>query len=150
MQHHRKQHKCLFYRYIMDALPGHVRDQTRYNLCNKDDIFSPRTTKYWNNLDESIRSNESKSGLKAKLSKGIAHVPPYYYSGRRKINITLARIRMHCSELHQHLTDMHNIKNNLCAWGESETSEHVFFTCLLYQDVSCARFICNSKWSLSV
>ena len=69
-----------------------------------------------------------------KLSKGIAPVPPYYYSGRIKINITLARIRMHCSELHQHLADMHIIENNLCACGKSETSEHFFFTCPLYQD----------------
>ena len=117
--------ECLFYhdiingnapQYLIDDLPGHVRDRTRYNLRNRDDSnlynckretfkssFFPSTTKFWNNLDESIRSIESKSGLKAKLLKVIAPVHPYYYSGRRKINITLAKIRMHCGELHQHL-----------------------------------------------
>ena len=156
MQHRRQLHKCLFYhniingnapQYLIDDLPGHVRDRTRYNLRNRDysnlyncktetfkSSFFPSTTKFWNNLDESIRSIESKSGLKAKLSKVIAPVPPYYYSGRRKINITLARIRMHCSELHQHLADMHIIENNLCACGQPETTEHFFFTCPLYQD----------------
>ena len=156
MQHRRQQHKCLFYhdningnapQYLIDDLPGHARDRTRYNLRNRDDsnlyncktktfksYFFPSTTKFWNNLDESIRSIESKSGLKAKLSKVIAPVPPYYYSGRRKINITLARIRMHCSELHQHLADMHIIENNLCACGQPEATEQFFFTCPLYQD----------------
>ena len=33
---------------------------------------------------------------------------------------------MHCSELHQHLADMHIIENNLCACGQPETSEHFF------------------------
>ena len=107
---------------LIDDLPGHVRDRTRYNLRNRDDSnlyncktetfkssFFPSTTKFWNNSDESIRSIESKSGLKAKFSKAIEPVPRYYYSGRRKINITVARIRMHCSELHQHLADMHII-----------------------------------------
>ena len=97
-------------------------------------LFFLSTTKFWNNLDESIRSIESKSSLKTKLSKVIAPVPPYYYSGRRKINITLARIRMHCSELHQHLADMHIIENNWCASRQPKTTEHFFFTFPLYQD----------------
>ena len=46
MQHRRQQHKCLFYynimnrnapQYLIDDLPGHVRDRTRYNLRNTDD-----------------------------------------------------------------------------------------------------------------
>ena len=46
MQHHRQQHKCLFYhdiingnapQYLIDDLPGHVRDRARYNLRNRDD-----------------------------------------------------------------------------------------------------------------
>ena len=41
---------------------------------------------------------------------------------------------MHCSELHQHLADLHIIENNLCACGQSEKTEHFFFTCPLYQD----------------
>ena len=41
---------------------------------------------------------------------------------------------MHCSELHQHLADMHIIENNLCACGRPETTEIFFFTCPLYQD----------------
>ena len=116
---------------------------------------------------------------------------------------------MHCSELYQHLADLHIIENNLCACGQSEKTEHFFFTFPLYQDarhdmqrsfidiqvdlnlqtisqghstenenivqivdtfltrskrffnientfavwivvLSCARFICNSKWSLPV
>ena len=99
MQHRRQQHKCLFYhdiingnapQHLIDDLPGHVRDRTRYNLHNSDDSnlyncktetfrssFFSSTTKFWNNLDESIRSIESKSSLKAKLSKVIAPVPPF-------------------------------------------------------------------------
>ena len=41
---------------------------------------------------------------------------------------------MHCSELHQHLADMHIIENNLCACGQPQTTDHFFFTCPLYQD----------------
>ena len=41
---------------------------------------------------------------------------------------------MHCSELHQHLADMHFIENNLCACGQPKTTEHFFLTCPLYQD----------------
>ena len=46
MQHRLQQHKCLFYhdiingnapQYLIDDLPRHVWDQTRYNLRNKDD-----------------------------------------------------------------------------------------------------------------
>ena len=97
MQHRRQQHKCLFYhdiingnapQYLIDDPPGHVRDRTRYNLRNKDDTnlyncktetfkcsFFPSTTKFWNNLDESIRSIESKSGLKANYRK-VVHQSP--------------------------------------------------------------------------
>ena len=80
--------KGLFQFEVIINVLVHVRDRTRYNLRNRDDSnlyncktetfkssFFPSTTKFWNNLDESIRSIESKSGLKAKLSKAIAPVP---------------------------------------------------------------------------
>ena len=121
-----------------------TEDDSNLYKCKTETFksFFPTATKFWNNLDESICSIESKSGLKAKLSKVIAPDPLYYYSGRRKIKITLARIYMHCSELHQHLADMHIIKNNLCACG-NQKHQNIFS--LLVHFIKMPDTLCRSR-----
>ena len=47
----------------------------------------------------------------------------------RRINITLARIRMQCSELLYHLHQNHVADSPNCPCGVIETHEHYFFDC---------------------
>ena len=50
----------------------------------------------------------------------------------RHINITLARIRMQCSELLYHLYQNHVADSPNCPCGVMETPEHYFFDCPLH------------------
>ena len=53
----------------------------------------------------------------------------------RRINITLAIIRMQCSELLYHLYQNHVADSPNCPCGVIETPEHYFFDCPLHQDM---------------
>lgn len=133
--------------YLSELLPQTVSMRTggRYNLRNANDLsrefarkdtfknsFIPAMTDVWNNTPENIRSIESRPELKAHLRRNRPPCNPFFLLGRRTLNITLARIRMKCSELNEHLYNMHILESPLCQCGEVETSLHYFFHCPYY------------------
>ena len=64
--------------------------------------------------------------LKMHLAKHKPKCNPYYYLGNRQFIILMARLRMRCSELRQHLFDMNIIENKNCKCGLPETTSHFF------------------------
>ena len=67
--------------YLIDHLPGHVRNRTRYNLRNKDD-----NNLYHCKAETSKSSFKSKSRLKAGLSESTK---PFYNAIQLKMRISL-------------------------------------------------------------
>ena len=98
--------------------------------------FFPSMTLFWNNLEKNIKRLE-KMPLKMHLTKHKPKCNPYYYLGNRQFNIIMARLRMRCSELRQHLFDMNIIENKNCECGLPETTSHFFSNahCTLCQGV---------------
>ena len=77
-------------------------------------LFFPSMTLFWNNLEKNIKHLE-KMPLKTWKTHLTKHKPkcnPYYYLGNRQFNIIMARLRMRCSELRQHLFDMNIMSGN--------------------------------------
>ena len=124
--------------YLLPHIPETVenRVQARYLIRNRSNLscptfrtetyrksFFPSRTLFWNNLEEYIKHLE-KMTLKVHLTKHKPKCNPYYYLGNRQFNIIMARLRMRCSELRQHLFDMNIIENNKCECGLQETTSH--------------------------
>ena len=66
--------------------------------------------------------------------KQIQKSPGFYYAGNRKGQMLLARMRMQCSPLKDHLNRMHIIEDRECECGhEIEDIEHYFFDCPAYE-----------------
>ena len=90
---------------------------------------------FLNNLKENIKHLE-KMPPKTHLTKHKPKCKPNL--GNRQLSIIMARLRMRCSELRQHLFDMNIIENNNCECGLPETTSHVFFSnahCTLFLGV---------------
>ena len=88
--------------------------------------------------------------LKTHLTKHKPKCNPYYYLGNRQFNIIMARLRMRCSELRQHLFDMNIIENNKCECGLSETTSHFFLECTLFLGVFYVISFCLINMKISV
>ena len=144
--------------YLLPHIPETVenRVQARYPLRNRSNLSCPtfRTetyrksfftsmTLFWNNL-EKITKHREKMPLKMHLTKHKPKCNPYYYYlGNRQFNIVMARLRMRCSELLQHLFDMNIIENKNCECGRGlpETTSHFFLECPLY--IVIRRILCD-------
>ena len=50
------------------------------------------------------------------------------------VNVQHARLRMHCSNLKEHLYSKNIVDSPLCECGEIEDTYHYIFTCPLYSD----------------
>ena len=147
-----KQRLILMYKIINGLAPSHlssifsnyVNDQQRYELRTKNiqllfsrtetyrSSFFPSAIRLWNSLDPSARSAETLSEFKSKLSKKKRLKNTYYDRGSRKINTTLASMRMGCSQLNGDLSKNNIIVNTPCICGEVETAFHFFFVCPQY------------------
>ena len=122
-----------------------LRTQNRYQLRNRSDLsqfhtrtetfrnsFFPSTTNNWNSTDETIKNIDDRNNLKSYLYRSLPNKISYFYMYSRRINITLARIRMQCSELLYHLYQNHVADSPNCPCGVIETPEHYFFDCPLH------------------
>ena len=133
--------------YLQQDLPPSVqlRTQNRYQLRNRSDLsqfhtrtetfrnsFFPSTTNNWNSTDETIKNIDDRNNLKSYLYRSLPNKISYFYMYSRRINITLARIRMQCSELLYHLYQNHVADSPNCPCGVIETPEHYFFDCPLH------------------
>jgi hypothetical protein len=89
--------------------------------------------KEWNDLPDTTKNIGSLDDLKYHLKRLDTKTPKYYYLGKRKVQLILARLRMNCSKLSKHLYDMHIIEDQSCECGhESEDADHFFFECPNY------------------
>ena len=101
-----------------------LRTQNRYQLRNRSDLsqfhtrtetfrnsFFPSTTNNWNSTDETCKNIDDRNNLKSYLYRSLPNKISYFYMYSRRINITLATIRMQCSELLYHL-----YQNQLSLW----------------------------------
>ena len=133
--------------YLQTDLPESVqtRTQNRYQLRNRTHLsqystrtetfrnsFFPSTANIWNSTDDSIRLIDDRNTLKSTLKRKPPHQSTYYYMYLRRTNIIMARIRMQCSELNQHLYQNHVADSPSCPCGVAETPEHFVFDCPIY------------------
>jgi len=152
----REKHMILLYsdiihgrapQYLTELVPQTVYERTggRYNLRNNNNLsqphsrtetfrnsFFPRMTHVWNSLDPNIHSIESRDQLRRILNIDRPKVDPFFLLGRRSINILLARFRMQCSDLKEHLFNMHIIADPNCSCGLPESTNHYLMECPLY------------------
>ena len=121
LQQRRYNHKLtLFYKmlnnitplYLSSLVQQSISNISRYNLRNSNDLqtinarsnqyfnsFLPSSIRAWNNLSPEERQHESINSFKCFLQKDITTVPKHYYTGCRKGQILLARLRTNCSSL---------------------------------------------------
>ena len=128
--------------YLQQDLPPSIqlRTQNRYQLRNRSNLsqfhtrtetfrnsFFPSTTNNWNFTDETIKNIDDRNNLESYLYRSLPNKISYFYMYSRRINITLAIIRMQCSELLYHLYQNHVADSPNCPFGVIETPEHYFF-----------------------
>ena len=78
---------------------GQTSDNSTHELKLLEIIFFPSTTSNWNSTDETIKNIDDRNNLKSYLYRSLPNKIFYFYMYSRRINITLARIRMQCREL---------------------------------------------------
>ena len=159
-----RRHLLLFYKIyhghspstISSLLPHHTRQQSDYNLRNKNQLalhrartemlrnsFIPSMTKTWNDLEDSIKYIGSIHDFKSHLRKDDTKPPPYYYAGDRRSQIYHTRMRMGCSSLRNDLFNMKIIDRKDCDCGHpTEDASHYLFSCpnyaeerIIFQDI---------------
>ena len=151
----RNNHKLtLFYKmmhnitplYLSSLIPQPVSNMSRYNLRNSNDLrtidaktnqfymsFLPASVRAWNNLSVESQQCESVTSFKRLLQKDNPKVPKHFYSGPRKSQILLTRLRTNCSSLNFDLFVKNVADSPLCRCGSIENAQHFFFHCTFYQ-----------------
>lgn len=138
--------------YLKDLMPDRINETTAYNLRNSDNYeipftrlcsfetsYFPSTLKSWNDLDTQIRTlptlKQFKSNIRKKSDMHTDKLNNYLMAGERKFNVILTRIRHKCSSLKADLCNVNIIPYSICSCGaQSETADHFFFECNLYND----------------
>ncbi|MEW8546021.1 MAG: reverse transcriptase domain-containing protein, partial [Candidatus Thiodiazotropha sp.] len=151
----RNNHKLtLFYKmmhnitplYLSSLIPQTVSNTSRYNLRNSNDLqtidartnqyyrsFLPSSVRAWNNLSVEAKQCDSVTSFKYVLQKDKSKVPKHFYSGCRKSQILLTRLRTNCSSLNFDLFVKNIADSPLCRCGSIENAQHFFFHCTFYQ-----------------
>lgn len=151
----RNNHKMtLFYKmvknftplYLSTLVPQSVSNMSRYNLRNSNDLqtldartnqyytsFLPSSVRAWNDLSDEAKQCESVNSFKHFLQKDKSKVPKHFYSGCRKSQILLTRLRTNCSSLNFDLFVKNIADSPLCRCGSIENAQHFFFHCSFYQ-----------------
>ena len=133
-------------RYLYDHIPPSVESRSGRHLRNScnisliktnkeyfDKSFFPETIRLWNNLDNNLKSVSSYEAFTEELTKPSLVIPKHYYSGNRKANILLARLRMGCSVLNDDLYRIGVTNSPSCSCGaRKENAFHFFMTCPNY------------------
>ena len=65
--------------------------------------FLPSSVKLWNEVPVEVRNNSSIFSFKRYLNRNQLKLPKYFQYGTRKEQILVARLRLNCSSLRQHL-----------------------------------------------
>ena len=132
--------------YLSSLVPQSVSNLSRYNLRNSNDLqtndartnqfynsFLPSSVRAWNNLSVEAKQCESVNSFKCLLQKEKKAVPKHYYTGCRKGQILLTRLRTNCSSLNFDLFVKNISDSPLCLCGSIENAQHFFFHCTMYQ-----------------
>ena len=93
--------------------------------------FVPPTVRDWNNVTPDTAQSDSVTSFKYILNRDRSHVPKYFYSGNRHVQVIRlipTRLRTQCSALNHDL-----FKNTsdtpLCSLGSVENTHHFFLKC---------------------
>ena len=70
----------------------------------------------WNSIPENIKQSTSFSELKQYLSISDTTVPPYYYKGKRKEQITHCRLGLKMNNLNYDVKKRHLATDPACTW----------------------------------
>ena len=71
--------------------------------------------------------------FKRYLTRNQLKLPKYFQYGTRKEQILVARLRLNCSSLRQHLFSRNLVESNTCSCGQTaETTEHFLLYCPNY------------------
>ena len=127
--------------YLSSLVPQPVRNLSRYNLRNSNDLqtIAARTNQYYYSfLPSSIRALNSLPG-EAKETDSVNSFKSYLkknkdcYTGTRKAQILHTRLRTNYNSLNLDLF-LKNISDSpLCSCGNNENTQHFFFLCKHYQ-----------------
>ena len=98
--------------YLSSFVPQSVSNLSRYNLRNSNHLqtvyartnqyynsFLPSSVSAWNNLSVEAKQCEFVNSFKCLFQKEKKAVPKHYYTGCRKGQILLTRLRTNCSSL---------------------------------------------------
>lgn len=98
--------------------------------------FLPDSIKMWNTLPAEIRLNATKQQFKKYINRNLRPIHYFFHYGTRKEQIWLARLRMDCSSLKDHLFRKNLVDSNVCSCGLVETTQHYLYKCNKY---TCIR-----------
>lgn len=135
--------------YLQELVPPTVAELTPYNLRNRQNIaiqstrlsifqqsYFPSSIKNWNELNLSLRQQQTISQFKSKLKDYVYKrdkVPVYYFSGDRYLNVIHARLRNNCSSLKADLFRANLVDNSACECGHiNESANHFLLECKKY------------------
>ena len=131
--------------YLTDLITPRVGDTSAYSLRNSENYLSvqahtrtyaesflPSTVQAWNNLPASIKSANTLTAFKQRLTHATPTIPEYYYSGVRLDQILHTRLRTESSSLNQHLFKCSLVLSPNCVCGEVESNEHFLLACPRY------------------
>ena len=76
-----------------------IRGRTNSYLSS----FLPSTVRDWNNLPPEIAQSDSVASFKYNLNRDRTHVPKYFYSGNRHVQVLHTCLRTQCSALYHDL-----------------------------------------------
>ena len=85
------------------------------------------TVRDWNNLLPEIAQSDSVAAFKYKVNRDQIHVPKYFYSGKRHVQVLHTLLRTQCSALNYDLFKNNISDTPLCRCGSVENTYHFFF-----------------------
>ena len=105
--------------------------------------FVPNTTRQWNLLPETMRSETSTNKFKKQLSElyGALHPPDFYLAGSKTGNADHTKIRCGSFELNSYLHQIQKSNSPACACGyRIENTSHFVLHCPIYQRIRAELF----------
>ena len=128
---------------LQTLLPIQMHQRTGYNLRGRNNLippksrtnafsnsFIPQAIKEWNLLSDSIREQATLFRFNKKLGKPNCKIKNRYLVGSRTSQIMLARMKLGCSGLNEHLFLNHIEESRACDCGDrTESAEHFILKC---------------------